>query len=124
SAGGEGGSGDPSDDPYYKLKATYEREKRGQINDALSRIPGAVVQVSAELDNELKHLKDTVRYDPKSVVAQSDSSKESEKSLGETPGGRVGLAAQRSAQGPGGGAAVAGGSSGGGRRTSNELEKI
>lgn len=121
--GGEGGLGDPSDDPYYKLKAMYEREKRGQISDALSMIPGAVVQVSAELDNKLKHVTDEVRYDPKSVVAESDSTNETEKALGETPGGRVGLAVQRSAQGPGGGAAVAGGG-GGGRKTSNELEKI
>ena len=121
--GGENGFGDPLDDPYYKLKSMYEREKRGQISDALSMIPGAVVQVSAELDTELKHVKDTVRYDPKSVVAESDSINETEKALGETPGGRVGLAAQRSAQGPGGGAAVAGGGSAG-RRTSSELEKI
>jgi flagellar M-ring protein FliF len=122
--GGMEGGGDPTDDPYYKLKMMYEREKRVQINDALSMIPGAIVQVSAELDNELTHSKETVRYDPKSVVAQSDSTNETEKSLGETPGGRVGLAAQRSAQGPGGGAAVAGGGSSGGRKTSNELEKI
>lgn len=121
---GDGNLGDPSDDPYYKLKGMYEREKRGQISDALSMIPGAVVQVSAELDNEMKHIKNTVRYDPKSVVAESDSTNETEKAMGDTGGGRTGLAAQQhSAQGPGGGAAVAGGG-GGGRRTSSELEKI
>jgi len=120
--GGEDHMGDPLEDPYYARKQLYEQQLRGAVTEALVYVPGAVVQVSAELDRDVMHREEQVDYDPKAVAFEQSTRTKSERSENTTPGGRPGVAAQ-AAQGPSGGAATVGPVTTD-RRTSNETEDL
>lgn len=91
---------DPLEDPYYARKTMYEKSLEQKIGDTLSYVPGVVVQVSAVLDKELRHLEETVEYDPKSVVAYARERNVTSNTEGSSPAGRPGLAAQGPSAGP------------------------
>jgi len=118
--GSKDGISDALEDPYYKRMVLYEKQIRQKALEALSMIPGVEVQVSAELDPELKHIEQSEVYDPKAVVGESEVTTEVENTKGTSPGGRPGLQSQR-AQGPAGGAASIAASTTG-RTTTTEKE--
>ena len=94
------GISDPLEDPYYARKTMYERMLEQKIGDTLSYVPGVVVQVSAVLDKELRHVETEIQYDPKAVTSYSRERSTTTQSEGAVAGGRPGLAAQGPSAGP------------------------
>lgn len=114
--GGEDGLSGYLEDPYYARKGMYEKRLEAKIGDTLSYVPGVVVQVSAVLDKELRHIEKEVSYDSKTVVSYSRERTTSDRTEGTSGGGRVGLAAQGPSAGPAEVAAA--------RTTSNNSEDL
>jgi flagellar M-ring protein FliF len=114
--GGEDGLSGYLEDPYYARKSMYEKRLEAKIGDTLSYVPGVVVQVSAVLDKELRHIEKELSYDSKTVVSYSRERTTSDRTEGTSGGGQPGLAAQGPSAGP---AAVANT-----RTTSNNSEDI
>lgn len=62
--GGDEGSGEPAENPYYARKRHYERTLEQKIAESLVYVPGVVVKVNAELDPELRHVEETIKRAP------------------------------------------------------------
>jgi flagellar M-ring protein FliF len=95
SADGRGGSASAVDDPHYQRKKAYEGDLAQKIRNALSYVPGALVQVNVELDPKLRSTIDTIKHDPKSVPLKQEEESKTHTSETAGPGGRPGYAAQQ-----------------------------
>jgi flagellar M-ring protein FliF len=97
-----GGAIDPAmfENPYFREKLLYERSKRDDILRILSHIPGALVEVNAELDDTSAETTVTTTPDKTSIVAtRSSTNEESSTNVTQNGGGRPG-AQTNSASGP------------------------
>jgi flagellar M-ring protein FliF len=89
--GTQGGVGGLRDDPYASRKRMYEQMWGDKIRSLLAFVQGAVVNVNVELDPEVHHRQDSVRYDPKVVALESTDASTTETSTQAQPQGRPGV---------------------------------
>jgi flagellar M-ring protein FliF len=91
-----GGGLDPDayDDPYFKVKTTFERQMKVKVEDVLRNIPGVRVQVTAELDETLASQTRTIepKGDVQTVREQTDQTTQSSTQAEDR--GRPGLTVQ------------------------------
>ncbi len=96
--GGSEGYGSPLDDLYIAKKQHYEKEYKDKILEGLGWIAGVTVTPYVELDTEMNHREEQVKYDPKGAVTVSQSESSVERSVDSTtPAGRPGYVAQGNA---------------------------
>jgi flagellar M-ring protein FliF len=97
-AGGTGEiSAESFDEPYFVTRTRYEQLMRGKVQDLLDFIPGARVQVSAELDEALARETRSVKSEGEAVAVVESRQEERTTSVRNEDRGRPGL----EAQGPG-----------------------
>lgn len=90
------GVGSAVDDPVLSRKREYERDYRDKILTRLNYIDGVTVEVNAELNNEVNHIKDTTEYpgqQGKTVRSTTTTVKDISENNG--PAGRPGFESNR-----------------------------
>jgi len=82
------------DDVYYQTKVAFELQKKHSILNALRDIPGARVEVNANLDDTVEELTHNVKPDPKPALLHETTTTETTKQSTTDGGGRPGTVAQ------------------------------
>ena len=93
-ADGGGISADSFDDPYFQKKINYERLMKANIQDLLANIPGATVQVTAELDIVAERTTRITEPSGEAVARRESTQKDDQETSEQDNGGRPGLVAQ------------------------------
>ncbi len=91
---GENGGG-VLDDPHLQRKHMYEQQWVEKAHKALWYVPGATITANVELERELRHRRETVKHDPKTVPLQISEKSQTSTSESGGPGGRTGYVAQQ-----------------------------
>jgi flagellar M-ring protein FliF len=96
--GGSQSYGSPLEDAYIAKKQHYERQYKHDVLEGLSWIPGVTVTPYVELDTQMNHREEQVKYDSKGTVTVSQSEKSVERTVeSSVPRGRPGYSSQNAA---------------------------
>jgi len=85
---------DSFDDPYYRVRLAFEKKMKNDIENLLRDIPGARVQVTAELQATLERTIQTMSPEGDTVAIRENTQEESDKVSEIKNGGKPGLDAQ------------------------------
>jgi flagellar M-ring protein FliF len=83
-----------ADNEYVKNMMLVEAYVKNKIASHLRHIPGAQVEVHADLTPELTSHTRTTKFDPKGTLTQVETELETSRKAAAVPGGRTGLLAQ------------------------------
>ena len=92
--GGADLGADSFDDPYFHTRLKYEENLKTRIEKLLYKYPGAVVDVSAELDNRLEHNIQSTLPEGDAAAIRESIDDDTTTIIKEDNEGRVGLTAQ------------------------------
>jgi flagellar M-ring protein FliF len=87
---GVDGANGPQDSQYADYKQRFERDWKLKLEDQLSWIPNAIVNVNVQLDPELEDTTQQVTVDPKPVTVSSTEFQKDFSTTTREPGGRPG----------------------------------
>ena len=87
-------TGDAFENDYYQTRLAFEKKMQSKIEDLLRDIPGARVQVTAELEATLEHTTQSMTPEDEPAALRTTSQEETDKVSEIDNGGRPGLAAQ------------------------------
>ncbi|HUE71339.1 MAG TPA: hypothetical protein VMP01_10685 [Pirellulaceae bacterium] len=87
---GVNGAGGPQESQYADYKQRFERDWKQKLEDQLSWIQNAIVNVNVQLDPELEDTTQQVTLDPKPVTVSSSEYQKDASTTSREPGGRPG----------------------------------
>ena len=93
-AGGGDVSSDSFDNEYYQTKMAFEAKMQSKIESLLREVPGARIQVIAELESTLERRSQTMAPEGEAVAIREQTENETDRVSEIDNGGRPGLSAQ------------------------------